>query len=125
MHCPACSSPAAEQQKYCRACGMNLDGLAERVALHQGTMSAANSRFDSFFIRLGTLMAIGGGGMLMLLVFLAIINEVFGFFINTSIDDIATKVAVAIGLPLLFFGIGFVALPHLLRLWKPNRPLSP
>ncbi len=125
MHCPSCGSHASEQQKFCRACGMNLDDLAERVAAHQGTASAAKRKFDSLLSGIGLWMALGGGGAFVLMMLLALVSEAFDLLSKGTINFIGEKVAV-IALSSLFLGIGLLALPHLLPLvWKPKRNRSP
>lgn len=124
MFCPACGSAANSAQKFCRACGLNLDGLAERVALHQGTMSVTKNRFDQLLTRIGMWMAISGGGLFILMMLFAIISSAFDLVNNDTTDNIGEKV-LAIALPLVFFGIGLFSLPHILRHQKSQRQLSP
>ena len=102
MYCPACGSHAAEKQKFCRACGMNLDGLTERVASHQGTTSAAQRQLGSFLLGTGVWLALGGCVALVLTILMTIIGATFDLASKSTIDLIAPNCSP--GLILTFLG---------------------
>jgi hypothetical protein len=114
MHCPGCGSHASEQQKFCRTCGMNLDGLAERVAAHQGTPPRAQSELVMFLIAAGKWMAFGGVGLLLATLLLMLLSVAFGFFSKEALEFYGMK-SLAIAVTLLVLGGSTLCLPMFLQ----------
>lgn len=114
MYCPACSSHAAEKQKFCRACGMSLEGLAERVALHQSALPPVRSEFTSLLIAAGKWLALGGLGLMLLTFLLALLSVAFGVFSKDAIEAYTMK-SLAISLTLMVLGGGTLSLPAFLQ----------
>ncbi|HSE15496.1 MAG TPA: zinc ribbon domain-containing protein [Pyrinomonadaceae bacterium] len=46
MHCPNCGKPAADDQQFCRSCGMNLESIASLVARHSSSTIEAPAKID-------------------------------------------------------------------------------
>jgi hypothetical protein len=122
MYCPACSAEAKPEQKFCRACGLKLDGLAERVALHQGSRPVTKSELTGLFIAVGKWMASGGLGLLLLTLMLAFLGAAFDLLSGSTLEFYTMK-ALAISLVLMVLGGGSLCLPMLLqRKRKPTLP---
>lgn len=113
MFCPACGSEANSAQKFCRACGISLEGLAERVAAHQG-LPATKSEEEIVTSAVGKWVAAGGLGLLALTVAFVLFNVAFRIMSDNTLELIAPKLF-AIGLMLIVIGAGTMVLPRFLR----------
>lgn len=122
MYCPACSSPATDNQKFCRSCGLSLEGLAERIAAQQGTTPATRNEISSRLIAVGKWMAFGGLGALLLTITFALLSVAFGLLSEDTLEFYAMKV-IAISLTLMVLGGGTLCLPMFLQ--RGRRPALP
>lgn len=110
MFCPACSSEASPTQKFCRNCGLNLEGLGQRVHDHQGQPVVSLS--DNL-LKWGTRAAFGGLGLLAIAPLLALIKLAFDIAGGSAFN---TLMAIVIAVPIiLIVGGGAIALSQIIR----------
>ena len=121
MNCPHCGTPTSDSPKYCRSCGMNLEGVARAVERHIAELSepAEPQKKKEKREYIGKLMGLGAIALIFLLL--------AGFFINLALVGIAGvgiseaafgKIAIAlmaVALPLLFGGFGLIVTPVIFK----------
>ena len=122
MFCPACGSEANSAQKFCRVCGLRLDGLAERIAAQQGTTPTTRSESASLLIAIGKWMAFGGFGLLLLTLMCSLLSVAFGLLSGDTLEFYVMKV-IAVSLTLMVLGGGTLCLPMLLQ--RGRKPALP
>jgi len=125
MHCPNCGTPAPADQKFCRACGISLQlvaqVLADELAAAQSNKSLVEvvktTERQKNFEHWGKIISLSGMAMLMLLVgslFVFIgLNKVFG--VSFDLLNLIGPVMMAIAIPLLFVGVGVMVYPRLAK----------
>lgn len=113
MYCPACSSQAKPEQKFCRACGLSLEGLTERVAAHQG-LPVAKNKEGGTLAKVGIGVATSGIGLLALTVVFALLSMAFRLMPEREIGLIAPGLF-AIGFTLIVFGSGAMVISKFLQ----------
>ena len=131
MYCPACGTETSDSQKFCRSCGMDVQIVQSAVAEHfsQGSTNEfiaaklTESRRKELERR-GTIMMLGGGALIVLLVvgFLIAVglSRVFGFDVN-ALGLIAPWI-IAVGLILMIIGIGIGVYPRLAKDSSRKKP---
>ena len=125
MNCPHCGRATASDSNYCRACGMNLEGIAKAVERHLAELSEpAEPRKD--WQPVGKLMGLSAAALIFLLI--------LGFFINLALVTVAgvgigeaafAKLAIAVmvlALPVLLGGTVLIVVPAIPKeLFKGKR----
>jgi hypothetical protein len=131
MYCPACGSQSHETQKYCRSCGMVLEGISEAVVEHLASISnhslteatSRKKRLIKKSERMGELM--GMGGILLLFTFLTVffislgLSKLLG--LNLEVFNLLGPLAMSITLPLIFVGAGLRLYPMLSKLLSGSK----
>jgi len=114
MNCPHCGSQTSSQSNYCRACGMDLAGIARAVERHFAHSSEPTAPQQSRE-QVGKLLGLSAAGLILLLL--------IGFFLNLALETFAGvgiseavfgKIAIAVmalALPVLLGGAGLLILP--------------
>ena len=113
MFCPSCGTQILNEQKYCRACGMELEPVAALVA-GRGTLSSSSSSAkpdQQITFRAVKLVAAGAS-----------------FFLSGAILSFAGRKlfqrddVVNLGVLALFFGLVMIMFAFLQGLWAKSRP---
>ena len=114
MNCPYCGSQTSRQSNYCRACGMNLEGIVRAVERHLAQSSEPTAPQQNRE-QIGKLLGLTAVGLIFLLL--------IGFFLNLALETFAGigiseatfgKIAIAVmalALPVLLGGAGLLILP--------------
>jgi hypothetical protein len=116
MFCPSCGTQILNEQKYCRACGMELEPVAALLAARgepSSSLASAKSDRDITF-RAVKLVAAGAS-----------------FFFSGAILSFAGRMlfqredAVNLGVLALFFGLVMIMFAFFQWLWAKTRPRTP
>ena len=109
MYCPNCAKENSTDQKFCRACGLNLEKTADALLDQMPNLDGvSNSQISRFFETIGKL-GFGGliGAVLVGVVFLigTVINK---FILSGQIDKIVTGVVLIVFIISALFGLAYV-----------------
>ena len=114
MNCPHCGSQTSSQSNYCRACGMNLVGIARAVERHLAQPSEP-AQVQQSREQIGKLLGLSGAGLIFLLLIGFFLNLALLTFAGVGISDAAFgRIAIAVmalALPVLLGGGGLLILP--------------
>ncbi len=121
MYCPACSSPANDEQKFCRACGFNLQPIIPLVGEHEQApkFSEKANRVLKKIEYLG--IGIGGSGFALIVgtgIFILLALSFLGPEAKSTMGPMWNKVF-GIGLLLILKGAFLFAVPWLLKEFFP------
>ena len=116
MNCPHCGRATSGDSNYCRACGMNLEGIAKAVERHLAEVTdPPGPRKD--WQQVGKFMGLSAAGLIFLLILGFFLNLALVTFAGVGIDEAAFgKIAIAVmvlALPVLFGGTGLMVVPAL------------
>ena len=125
MYCPACSSQAKDEQKFCRACGFNLQRIIPLVGEHEQTpkLSEKARRVLKKIEYLG--LGIGGSGIARIAgtgIFILLALSFLGPEVKSTMGPIWDKVF-GIGLLLILKGAFLFTAPWLLKEFFPFKSL--
>lgn len=121
MYCPACGSQAKDEQKFCRACGFNLQPIIPLVSEHEQApkLSEKARRVLKKIEYLG--IGIGGSGVALIAgtaIFILLALAFLGPDVKSTMGPIWNKVF-GIGLLLILKGAFLFTLPWLLKEFFP------
>ena len=117
MYCPTCGNESSLDQKFCRACGMNLQSTSDAVAQHTHQVIDADWQREKRVERWGRITGLIGVVIIVLLIVSALtcvsISKIFGLnFDNFGFDYIA-PVVVSIGLLTMILAAALLSYPKL------------
>jgi hypothetical protein len=119
IYCPGCGAEASTVQKFCRSCGMELKVISQLVTEHFGKVTEASENSRKGIERLGKIISLASGSMLILLFISAIIcaaiSKVFGLGMEDVRFDFIVPLVVMIALPLLLIGTGMIVYPAIIN----------
>ncbi len=75
MYCPSCGNMAAEDQKFCRSCGMNLQKVAPALAEHLAEIVSCQSESATDIRRLAVRRVMWGATLLFSGIAIGIVGE--------------------------------------------------
>ena len=121
MYCPACGSQAKDEQKFCRACGFNLQPIIPLVGEHEQVpkLSEKARRVLKKIEYLG--MGIGGSGLALIVgtgIFILLALAFLGPDAKGTMGPIWNKLF-GIGLLLILKGAFLFTVPWLLKEFFP------
>jgi hypothetical protein len=121
MYCPACSSQAKDEQKFCRACGFNLQPIIPLVGTHEQAPKVPEKvrRVLKKIEYLG--IGIGGSGFALIVgtgIFILLALSFLGPEVKSTMGPIWNKVF-GVGLLMILQGVFLFAVPWLLKEFFP------
>jgi hypothetical protein len=113
MFCPSCGTQILNEQKYCRACGMELEPVAALLAVHARPSPSSNSAKPEQEITFRAVKLVAAGA---------------SFFFSGAILSFAGRRlfqredVVNLGVLALFFGLVMIVFALFQGLWAKTRP---
>ena len=121
MFCPNCAKENTTEQKFCRACGLNLektaDALLEQMPNYEGVSNSQISRFFETIGKLGFGGLIGAGFVGFIFLLISVVNK---FILSGQMDKIIFGVVIIILLISAVFGLAYVIFQEWAKDQKKN-----
>lgn len=122
MFCPACGTAVKDEQKYCRACGMNLQPILPHVAQHLH-LSVPPSKLRQALNKVEYLGMFLGGGGIALMVGTALFALLALAFLGPDAKRMSALWSSMFGVGLLMFlkGAFLIAIPWFTKEFFPAK----